>query len=148
MAYCLLQCHSKGLPPFRVSLLSSASVSQPSPSSSSSLPLILQLIGLSDQELQEKMVKDHSYAFNMGNNNIIPFQDIQLVLKTLMERTMPEVLDNRQTEAVCMPETHLPNMPRVVDEQRYEARKGKLDETELQFLRMRVIYSATFSTLL
>ena len=67
------------------------------------------------------MVKDHSYAFNMGNNNIIPFQDIQLVLKTLMERTMPEVLDNKQMEAVFMPETYLPNMARVVDEQRYQA---------------------------
>ena len=121
MAYCLLHSHSKGLPPFRVSLLSSASVShQPSPSSSS-LPPILQLIGLSDQELQEKMVKDHSYAFNMGNNNIISFQDIQLVLETLMERTMFEVLHNRQTEAVFMPETYLPNMARVVDEQRYQA---------------------------
>merc|ERR1719192_3314649 len=37
-----------------------------------------------------------------------------------------------------MPETHLSNMPRVVDEQRYQARKRKLDDTELQFLRMKV----------
>ena len=50
---------------------------------------------------------------------------------------MPEVLHNRQKEAVFLPETHLPNMPRVVDEQRYQARKRKLDETELQFLGMK-----------
>ena len=98
---------------------------------------MLQLLGLSDQELQEQMAKGHSYAFNMGNNNIIPFQDFQEAAKVLMERNMPDVLHNTQTEAVFMPETHLPNMPRVVDEQRYQARKRKLDETELQFLRMR-----------
>ena len=83
------------------------------------------------------MVKDNLYAFHMGNNNIIAFQDIQLVLKTLMERTMPEVLHNRQTEAVFMPETYLPNMPRVVDEQRYKARKGNLLDRALQFLGMK-----------
>ena len=83
------------------------------------------------------MVKDHPYAFNMGHNNIIRLQDIQLVLKTLMERTMPEVLHNKQTEAVVMPETHLPNMPRVVDEPRYMTRKRKLDAAELQFLGMK-----------
>merc|ERR1719500_1993934 len=40
-------------------------------------------------------------------------------------------------EAVFMPETHLPNMPRVVDEQRYQTRKRKLDAAELQFLGMK-----------
>ena len=98
---------------------------------------MLQLLGLSDQELQEQMAKGHSYAFNMGNNNIIPFKDFQEAAKVLMERNMPDVLHNTQTEAVFMPETHLPNMPRVVDEQRYQARKRKLDEPDLQFLRMR-----------
>ena len=98
---------------------------------------MLQLLGLTDQELQEQMAKGHSYAFNMGNNNIIPFQDFQEAAKVLMERNMPDILHNTQTEAVFMPETHLPNMPRVVDEQRYQARKRKLDEPELQFLRMR-----------
>merc|ERR550532_3935760 len=130
---CLLQNRQTGLPQFGVSFLSSAS-SAPS----SALPhRLLQLLGLSDQELQEQMAKGHSYAFNMGNNRIIPFQDFQLVLKILMERNMSEVLYNRQTEAVFMPETYLPNMPRVVDEQRYQTRKRKLDATELQFLGMK-----------
>merc|ERR1719458_477227 len=40
-------------------------------------------------------------------------------------------------EAVFMPETHLPNMPRVVDEPRYQTRKRKLDATEIQFLGMK-----------
>merc|ERR1719458_856441 len=40
-------------------------------------------------------------------------------------------------EAVFMPETHLPNMPRVVDEPRYQTRKRKLDATQLQFLGMK-----------
>merc|ERR1712223_1350269 len=54
-----------------------------------------------------------------------------------MERSMHNILHNTQTEAVFMPETHLPNMPRVVDEQRYEARKKNLLDRTLQFLRMR-----------
>ena len=42
---------------------------------------MLQLLGLSDQELLEQIAKGHSYAFNMGNNNIIPFQDFQEAAK-------------------------------------------------------------------
>ena len=57
---------------------------------------MLQLLGLSDQDLQEQMAKGHSYAFNMGNNNIIPFQDFQEAAKVLMERNTPEVLHNMQ----------------------------------------------------
>merc|ERR1719370_847393 len=116
---------------FEVSLLS------PVFSTSSSPHPMLQLLGLSDQELQEQMAKGHSYAFNMGNNNIISFQDFQEAAKVLMERNMPDILHNTQTEAVFMPETHLPNMPRVVDEQRYQTRKRKLDAVQLQNLEMK-----------
>ena len=83
------------------------------------------------------MVKSHSYAFNMGNNNVIPLHDIQEVQEVLMERDMPEVLHNRQMEAVIFPETHLPNMPRVIDEQQYKARKEQLGAAQLQFLGMK-----------
>ena len=98
---------------------------------------MLHLLCLSDQELQEQMAKGHSYAFNMGNNNVIPFKDFQEAAKMLMERNMPEVLHNRQTGAVFMPETHLPNMPRTVDDQRYLARKKVLEESALEFLGMK-----------
>ena len=83
------------------------------------------------------MAKDHSYAFNMGNNNIILFHDYKEATKVLMERNMAEVLHDKQTEAVIFPETHLPNMPRVVHEQRYQARKGQLDDPTLQFHGMK-----------
>ena len=37
-----------------------------------------------------------------------------------------------------MPETHLPKMPRIVThETRYQARKRKLDENQLQYLRIK-----------
>ena len=103
---------------------------------------MLQLLGLSDQELQEQMAESHSYAFNkrafnLGNSRIIPFQDFKEAAKALMERNMPDVLHNRQTEAVFVPETHVPTMPRVVDEQRYQATKGQLDAPMLQFLGMK-----------
>ena len=38
---------------------------------------------------------------------------------------------------VFMPETHLPNMPRAVDDQRYLARKKVLEESALEFLGMK-----------
>ena len=80
------------------------------------------------------MAKGHSYAFNMGNNRIIPFKDFQEAGKVLMERNMSEVLDNTQTGAVFMPETHLPDMPRVLDPQRYQA---LLDPKTLESLKMK-----------
>ena len=73
----------------------------------------------------------------MGNNNIIPFSDFHSAARALMERNMPEVLHNRQTKAEFLPETHLPNMPRVVDEQEYQTRKEQLDSSTLQLLRMK-----------
>ena len=67
----------------------------------------------------------------MGNNNIIPFSGFHSAARALMERNMPEVLHNRQTKAEFLPETHLPNMPSVVDEQEYQTRKEKLDSPTL-----------------
>ena len=121
---------------FGISMLSPCPFSS-SASFSSSLHPFLQLLGLSDQELQEQMAKGYSYAFNMGNNNTIPFQDFQEAVKVLMERNMPDVLLNRQKEAVIMPETHLPNMPRVVDEQSYREKKMQLDASSLKLLEMK-----------
>ena len=77
---------------FGVSLLSPSTLSSSSPHDS-----LLQLLGLSDQELQMHMVKGHPYAFNMGNNNNFLFEDHQEAGKVLMERNMPDVLHNRGT---------------------------------------------------
>ena len=131
---CPLQSPENGLPCFGVSLLSPSS---PSLSSSSSPHPMLQLLGLTDQELQEQMAKGHIYAFNMGNNNIIPFKDFQEAAKVLMERNMPEILHNKQKQAVFIPETHLPNIPRCVDEEEYKAKKAKLDKPDLRLLQMK-----------
>ena len=72
------------------------------------------------------------YAFNMGNNNIIPFKDFQKAANALMERNMPEILHNKQKQSVFLPETHLPKIPRCVDEKEYKAKKAKLDEPDLK----------------
>ena len=64
-------------------------------SPSSPGPPLLQLLGLSDQELQEQITKRYSYAFNMGNNNNIHFQDYKEAAEVLMERNMSDVLHNR-----------------------------------------------------
>ena len=124
---CLLHNNTTGNPPFfGVSPLSPSSPAH----SSSSLHPCLQLMGLTDQELRQQMAKDHSYAFNMGNNNIIPFQNFQGAAKELMKRNMPEVLNNIQKEAVFMPNVHLPKMPSVVDQQEYMMRFLRINPTK------------------
>merc|ERR1712012_1212822 len=88
---------------------------------------LLDLLGLTDEQLQEVMAKDHPYGFIMGHNKNIPFSNYKEAAKALMERTLPQILEDRQTEPVFMPETHLPTVPRVVDMQEYEECKKHLD---------------------
>ena len=56
------------------------------------------------------MAKAYPYAFNMGATRVIPIQDYKEAGEGLMERNMPEVLHDRQTEVVFVPEAHLPNL--------------------------------------
>ena len=60
------------------------------------------------EKLHEHMAKDHPYAFNFGATNVIPLEDYKEAGKTMMERNMPEVLHDKQTEVVYMPDSHLP----------------------------------------
>ena len=78
------------------------------------------------EKLQVEIVKAHPYAFNMGSSRIL--QDYKEAAKVLMERNMPEVLHNRQTEVVFIPECHLPKEPRVLDLTEFESRKRKWNE--------------------
>ena len=89
---------------------------------------LLDLLGLTDEQLQEVMAKDHPYGFIMGHNRNIPFSNYKEAAKALMERTLPQILEDKQTEPVFMPETHLPTVPRVVDMQEYGEKKKDLDE--------------------
>ena len=53
------------------------------------------------------------------------------ILEIFVGRTL------QQMKAVFMPETHLPNMPRIVTyKTRYQARKSKLKDAELKYLGM------------
>ena len=88
---------------------------------------LLDLLGLTDEQLQEVMAKNHPYGFIMGHNKSIPFSNYKEAAKALMERNLPQILEDKQTEAVFIPETHLPTVPRVVDMQKYEERKKDLD---------------------
>ena len=83
------------------------------------------------------MAKGYPYAFNMGNGNIISYQNYQEAGKTLMERSFPDVLHNRQTNVVLIPETNLPKVPRAVDLQKYETKKKNFDDKILSSLGMR-----------
>ena len=87
-----------------------------------------------DLKLHEEIAKAHPYAFNMGGTMVIPFQYYKEAGKVLMERNMSEVLHDRQTKVVFLPETHLPKMPRVVDIEAFEAKKNNLTESTCQDL--------------
>ena len=94
-------------------------------------------MGLTDEELQEKIAKGRPYAFNMGHGKTIPLKDYKEAGETLMERDMPEVLHDRQTKVLFVPDSNLPKMPHIVDLKEFEKRKDRLTEEELAFLEMR-----------
>ena len=87
---------------------------------------LLHLLGATDQELQKEMARGHPYQFNLGHGR--SFKDYKEAANALMERNMPDVLNDRQTTVVFIPDTHLPKEPRVVDVARFVSRKQKLDE--------------------
>ena len=89
---------------------------------------LLELLGLSDEQLREQMSKDHPYGFHMGHNRNFPFNKYEEAAEALMKRNLPEILEDKQTEVVFMPETHLPVEPRIVDMQRYSKIKKELDK--------------------
>ena len=89
------------------------------------------LLGLTDQELQEQMAKGHGYGFNMGHGRIIPFKDYKEAAEALMERNFPEILHDKQSEVVFIPETHLPKMPHIVDLPEFQAKKATLTDKML-----------------
>ena len=71
------------------------------------------------EKLHDEMAKAHPYAFYMGATRVI--QDYKEAGEVLMERNFPDVLYNRQTEAVYIPDAHLPTRPIAVDIQSFES---------------------------
>ena len=95
---------------------------------------LTELLGVNDQELLEQMARGHPYAFNLGSGKSISYQNYKEAAKALMERNLPEVLHNKQTKVVFVPQAHLPKMPRVVDLNEYMAKKESFTEKALSFL--------------
>ena len=77
------------------------------------------------------MAKGHGYGFNMGHGKIIPFEDYKEAAEALMERNFPEILQDRQTKVIFIPETHLPKLPHIVDLPEFQAKKARLNDEEL-----------------
>ena len=73
----------------------------------------------------------------MGHGQIIAFLNYKEAAKALMARNLPEVLFDKQTKVVFLPECHLPKMPRLVDFGRYVAKKKSLTDAALKFLGIR-----------
>ena len=95
------------------------------------------LLGFTDLQLQEQMAKGRPYAFNMGHGHIIHFKDYNEAGETLMEREMPDILHDRQTKVLFVPDSNLPKMPHIVDLEEFEKKKESLTEEELAFLEMK-----------
>ena len=90
------------------------------------------LLGLTtDLQLQEQMAKGHPYEFNMGHGQVIPFQDYKEAAKALMERNMPDILHDRQTRALFVPDSNLPKMPHIVDLGEFRAKKATTSDEKL-----------------
>ena len=60
----------------------------------------------------------------MGHGKIIHFKDYKEAAEALMVRNYPDILNDKQTTVVFIPETHLPKMPHIVDLQKFQARKA------------------------
>ena len=59
---------------------------------------LLDLLGLTDEQLQEAMAKNHPYGFLMGHNKSIPFSNYKETAEALLERNLPQIVENKQTE--------------------------------------------------
>ena len=84
---------------------------------------LLDLLGLTDLQLQEYLAEGHPYGFILGHGRNTAFKDYKEAAKFLMERNIPDIAQDRQTKAIFIPETHLPKMPRIVDLPNYESLK-------------------------
>ena len=85
------------------------------PSSSTDL---LQLLGESNDSLRQLICSGHPYVFNLGGGKILPSSDCDRVADVLLERNLPRVYNNTQTETAFVPETFLPTIPMAVDEEK------------------------------
>merc|ERR1719317_226342 len=103
---------------------------------------VLELLGsveegaATDEDVQNKMKKTHSYIFNMGAGKY--FNDFEEAEDELLKRNFPGIFKNCQKTAVYLPETYLPKVPRAVDPEEYEAKKKNLSEQSKVFLNMKV----------
>ena len=84
-----------------------------SPTSSSTD--LLQLLGESKDSLRQLICSGHPYVFNLGGGKYLPSSDCDKVADALLERNLPKVYNNSQTETAFVPETFLPTIPMAVD---------------------------------
>merc|ERR1719312_2131188 len=81
----------------------------------------------------DKMKKIHSYIFDMGAGQC--FQNYEDAEDALIKRNLPDISNDCQQNAVFLPETFLPKVPRAVyPTEEYEEHKKNLSEQENKFL--------------
>ena len=93
---------------------------------------ILELLGsktrgpISDDDVQEKMRRQHPYVFDMGGGKY--FKNYEEAADELLARNFPEIAEDKQVRAVFVPETYLPRVPRAVDPEEFEIKMQSLSE--------------------
>jgi len=79
-----------------------------------------------DDEVQNKIKKTHSYIFDMGAGKY--FKNFEEAEDELLKRNFPDIFKDCQKRAVFLPETYLIKVPRAVDPEKYEAREVTKNE--------------------
>ena len=93
---------------------------------------ILELLGsqtkgpISDDDVLEKMRRQHPYVFDMGGGKY--FKNHEEAAEELLKRNFPEIAEDKQVRAVFIPETYLPTVPRAVDPEEFEMKMQSLSE--------------------
>ena len=70
------------------------------------------------------MAKANPYEFYMGGGKV--FKDYMEAANALMERNIPDILHDAQTDVLFMPDTNMSLMSGIVDINRFEAGKQEL----------------------
>merc|ERR1712013_200434 len=100
---------------------------------------VLELLGsleegpATDEDVQNRMKKTHSYIFDMGAGQY--FETYEDAEDALIKRNFPDISNDCQQSPAFLPETFLPKVPRAVYPiEEHEEQKKNLSEQEKKFL--------------
>ena len=98
---------------------------------------LLKLLGETKDSLHQLICSGHPYVFNLGGGKYLPSSDCDRVADVLLERNLPNVYNDSQTETAFVPETFLPTIPMAVDtEEELDAKLSSLSTEDKRKLKV------------